>query len=132
MQKFSVKNFIPAIVWFFIVLVLTCMPGRNIPKIGWLEQIHFDKLVHIGMFGGLTFLFCWPFSRSNVRPMQRRFYFIKIALATSIWGLDIEFIQKYFAIGRSFELLDWAADSLGSFVALLFCLKLFSGKALQK
>jgi len=132
MQKISLNNFIPAIIWFFIVLVLTCMPGKDVPKIGWLEQIHFDKWVHIGMFGGLTFLFCRPFSRSGWPKRQRRAYFVKIALATSIWGLDIEFIQKYFAIGRSFELLDWAADSLGALVALIICIKLFSGKALQK
>jgi VanZ family protein len=30
-------------------------------------------------------------------------------------GLTTEFIQKYLVPGRNFDLLDWAADSLGAF-----------------
>lgn len=123
MQRISIKKFLPGIAWFFVVLVLTCMPGKDVPQIGWLDGIYFDKWVHAGMFGGLTFLFCWPFYKSNFSEQQRLHYFIKIALAASIWGLAIEFIQKYFAINRDFDLLDWAADSLGVLLAFLLCKK---------
>jgi VanZ family protein len=125
MQKISLQKFLPGIAWFFIVLVLTCLPGKDIPKIDWLDKIYFDKWVHIGMFGGLVFLFCWPFYKSEFSSQQRIYYFIKIAIATSIWGLTIEFIQKYFIVGRSFDLLDWAADSFGALLAFLFCKKMF-------
>ncbi|HEX7457474.1 MAG TPA: VanZ family protein [Ginsengibacter sp.] len=125
MQKISIKKFLPGIAWFFLVLVLTCLPGNDLPKIGWLDKIYFDKWVHIGMFGGLTFLFCWPFYKSQFSNRQRLYYFIKITIAVSIWGLTIEFIQKFYVTGRSFDLLDWAADSLGAFIAFLFCRKWF-------
>ncbi|MEP6947871.1 MAG: VanZ family protein [Ginsengibacter sp.] len=125
MQKISIKKFLPGIAWFFIVLVLTCLPGRDIPKIGWLNKIYFDKWVHIGMFGGLTFLFCWPLYNSDFSTQKRINYFIKIATAASIWGLTIEFIQRFYIPGRSFDLLDWAADSLGALIALWFCVKKF-------
>ncbi len=125
MQKISIKKFLPGIAWFFVVLVLTTLPGNDFPKEDWLDKIYFDKWVHIGMFGGLTFLFCLPFYKSNFSAQQRLYYFIKIAIATSIWGLTIEFIQKYFIAGRDFELLDWAADSLGALIAFLFCKKIF-------
>ena len=123
MQKISIKKFLPGIAWFFIVLVITFLPGEDIPKVGWLDKIYFDKWVHIGLFGGLTFLFCWPFYKSDLSEQKRINYFIKIALTASIWGLTTEFIQRFYISGRSFDLLDWAADSLGALIALLFCTK---------
>jgi hypothetical protein len=123
MHKLSIRKFLPGIAWFFIVLVLTCLPGKDIPKIGWLDTIYFDKWVHAGMFAGITFLFCWPFYKSGFSNEKRINYFIKIAISASIWGLTIEFIQRFYIAGRSFDLLDWAADSLGAVIALLFCRK---------
>jgi hypothetical protein len=125
MHKISIKKFLPGIAWFFIVVVLTFLPGGDIPKVGWLDRIYFDKWVHIGLFGGLTFLFCWPFYKSDFSTRKRISYFIKIAIASSIWGLIIEFIQRFYIPGRSFDLLDWAADSFGALIALWFCTKKF-------
>jgi len=48
-----------------------------------------------------------------------------IALLCGIWGYCSELIQKYWAIGRDYELLDWVADSTGAFIAYLFCRKKF-------
>jgi VanZ family protein len=133
MERISIKKFLPGIAWFFIVLVLTCLPGNDIPQVGWLDKIpFFDKWVHIGLFGGLTFLLCWPFYKSSYSAQQRLHYFIKIAMAVSIWGLTIEFIQKYFVISRDFELLDWAADSFGALLAFFVCRKYFIKKSYQK
>ena len=47
-------------------------------------------------------------------------YLIKIAIATVIWGLTTEVIQKFFIPGRSFTLGDWLADSLGGVTALFY------------
>jgi VanZ family protein len=129
MEKISIKKFMPGVAWFIIVLALTCLPGKDVPKISWLDIIYFDKWVHMGLFGGLTFLFCWPFYKSSFSEKQRIYYFIKIALAVSIWGLTIEFIQRFYIPGRSFDLLDWAADSFGALIALLICIKIFSQKS---
>ncbi len=125
MQKIPFKKFLPGIVWFLIVLILTCMPGKDVPEISWLDGIYFDKWVHAGMFGGLTFFFSLPFYKSEFSAQQRLHYFIKIAIAASIWGLAIEFIQKFYAINRDFDLLDWAADSFGALVAFFICKKIF-------
>ena len=119
MQKIPFKKFIPGIAWFFIILVLMCLPGNKLPETGWLDINYFDKIMHVVVFGFLVFLFCWPFYKSAVSKPERKRYFIKIALSTSIWGLTTEFIQKYIAIDRSFDLLDWTADSIGALIALL-------------
>ena len=125
MQKISIKKFLPGIAWFFIVLVLTCLPGDDIPSAEWLDKIYFDKWVHVGIFGLLTVLFCWPFYKSDFSAKQRLNYFIRITIAVSIWGLTIEFIQRFYIPGRSYDLLDWAADSVGALIAFWFCRKIF-------
>ena len=124
-MKISFKKFLPGVAWFFVVLILICLPGKDIPKIGWLTGINFDKAVHVTVFGLLAVLFCQPFKNSLFNKTERLQYFIKIAIATSIWGLTTEFIQKYFVPGRFFDMLDWAADSLGALIALWFSWKKF-------
>jgi hypothetical protein len=124
-KKLSFKKFIPGIAWFFVVLVLVCLPGQEIPKIGWLSDINFDKAVHVGVFGLLTVLFCWPFNNSPYTEKERLQYFMKIAIATCVWGLTTEVIQKYLVPNRFFDLLDLAANSLGVLIAYWFCRKRF-------
>ena len=125
-MKISFKKFIPGITWFFIVLFLICLPATDIPEVSWLDRIYFDKWVHAGLFGMLTLLFSWPFYNSTFNNKERLQYFIKIAFAVCVWGLTTEFIQKYFISGRAFDLLDWAADSIGALIAYLFCKKVFT------
>lgn len=128
-QKIPFKKFLPGIAWFFIVALLTLLPGNDLPESGWLGDIAgFDKLVHIALFGGLTFLFCIPYFKVHFSFQKKLNSFIKIALATSVWGITVEFLQKYFVPGRDFELLDWAADSVGVLIAFWLCRKLISTK----
>ena len=135
-QKIPFKKFIPGIAWFFIVAILTLMPGNDVPKVGWLDSIpNFDKVVHAGLFGGLTFLFYLPYFKSSFSHQQKINYLIRITLAAIVWGITVEFIQKYFIPGRDFDLLDWAADSLGALIACWLCVKIlkyFEKKAVQK
>lgn len=124
MNNISFKQkFIPAIAWFFVVLYIMCLPGKEIPQVGWLESINFDKLVHVGVFALLTFLFCWPFYKSSFTQKERLSYFLKITIASSVWGLVIELLQKYFIPGRNYDLIDWLADSLGSLIAYIISRK---------
>ena len=109
MKQINFLKFIPAIAWFFVVLVF--------------DVLHFDKWVHIGIFGLLALLFMLPFARSPIQHKEKLQYFIVIAISTSMWGLTTEFIQKYLVYGRNFDLFDWAADSVGAFTSFFICRK---------
>ena len=118
-----IKKFIPGIAWFFLVLILICLPGDDLPKAeNWMSAIYFDKWVHMGLFSILAFLFMMPFCSRDVSNETKQIAILKVALATCIWGLTTELIQKFFIPSRDFDLLDWAADSLGIVFAL------FAGK----
>lgn len=119
-EKLTVKKFIPGIAWFFLVLVLLCLPGKELPPVDdWLSRIYFDKWIHCGLFGVMSFLFMYPVLRSEIPAGSKWHWVIKTALAASCWGLTTEFIQRYFIPGRSFDLFDWSADTLGALLALL-------------
>ena len=123
-KRASMKKFIPGIAWFFLVLFLICLPGTDIPKVAtWLNDIYFDKWVHIGLFCLLTFLFIYPLRGLNLTLAVQKNTAIKIAIAVCIWALATEFIQKYFVPDRSFDLYDWAADSFGILIAFIWCWK---------
>ena len=129
MKPLNIKSFIPGIAWFFVVLILICLPGEAIPKprgwFEWMNLIQFDKLVHTGIFGMLAFLFILPVGRSGFSTHEKRHYFIRVSLSVCIWGLTTELIQKFFIPTRQFDLVDWAADSIGAAIALLFSWKIF-------
>ena len=121
-KRSSVKKFIPGIAWFFLILVLICLPGSDIPQVDtWLNDIYFDKWVHTGLFAVLTFLFIYPVAKLPLALGVKKNLAIKIAIAACIWGLTTEFIQKFFIPDRSFDLYDLAADSFGIITAYTWC-----------
>jgi len=120
-RSITFKRFLPGIAWFFLVLVLICLPGSDLPTVNdWLGRLYFDKWVHTGLFAVLGFLFMLPFLRSPLETSVKKQYLLKVFLATLTWGLATELIQKYFISGRQFDWFDLAADSLGAVAALLF------------
>jgi VanZ family protein len=122
----SIKKFIPGIAWFFLILIAVCIPGENLPKVdNWLIKIDYDKLIHLGLFAVLAFLFMYPIVKSSLSVKEKWHYCIKIVLATIVWGITTELLQKYFIQGRSFSFADWLADSIGGVAALIFCKKYY-------
>jgi hypothetical protein len=127
-QKKSLKfvQFLPGIAWFLFVLVLICLPGEDVPEEpGWLNIPEFDKIVHAALFGGIVFWFCMPFKKSTIAKPNKLNLFIKIGIATIVWGITTEYIQKFFIEGRQFDLVDWAADSIGAVIAFFVSRKFF-------
>lgn len=127
-EKISYKKFMPGIAWFFIVGILVFMPGKDVPEVDLFYIPQLDKLVHAGMFGGITLLFCFPYFKANLSLQHKLKQFTRIALAAIVWGLAVEFIQKYFVPSRSFELLDWAADTAGVLIGWWFSKKILTTK----
>ena len=125
-KQIGIKKFIPGIAWFFLVLVLIITPGYDLPKVDkWMIKISYDKLIHVGLFAILAFLFMYPLVKSTLTTTLKWQYCIKIAIATAVWGLATELIQKFFIPSRSFDLTDLLGDALGGIVALIFCKKFF-------
>jgi len=123
LKQIRLKKFLPGIIWFLLVLLLICLPQADIPEVDdWFHRVYFDKWVHAGMFGILAFLFMWPFQKSNLPDFRKKQTYLIIAILTSCWGFATECIQLYIP-GRSYDLLDWMADSFGIVLVLIFARK---------
>ena len=123
-KNLTLKSFGPAIACFVVVFILVILPDENLPgKQPWFDITYLDKWVHGTMFAVMTFLFLLPIAESSMYKKEKRHYFIRIGLAACIWGLTTEFIQKFYCPTRTFDLLDWAADSVGVLIAVIYCRK---------
>ena len=99
-----------ATAWFLFISFLFFLPGNDLPSDSWLDKIpFFDKLVHVGFFFVLIWLWLWAYGITNSIGKFKMFLLIAVA-----YGLMVEFIQLWFVAGRSFDLLDWTADSIGT------------------
>ena len=108
----TIRFYIPAICWIFLILWLCTLPANDIPNPGWWERFHPDKIVHFGLFAVTVFLMAlgnyWRKKRVSLTNL------VILVLLASAYGLGIEFIQKYFTTTRNFDLFDALADSLGA------------------
>lgn len=111
--------FAPAAVWFAISIILLTLPGNDLPQSSLLNLPYFDKFVHLVMFFLLTILFSYPFSKMPAPPAVKAAIFNKVALYVILYGILMEFIQKFFTSARSFDVIDILFDSLGSVSGLL-------------
>lgn len=119
---------LPAIVWLFISIVLLTLPGSAFPKKNWLDNLWFDKWVHIAMFGIMTVLFCWGLSRQKNVSKKLKEYFILIGILCLIYGISMEFVQKYWVLNRSFDMGDIIADGAGSIAGVMYSFKRYIKK----
>lgn len=127
-MKIKPIQFIPAVIWFIIANILFFLPGKDLPKETFLDKIYFDKWVHIGLFCGLTFLTAYPFIKAQRYTKKM---LIKVIIAFIMYGILIEFIQKYFAEDRSFDVTDMIADATGCILGYFIC-SWFNNKLAKK
>lgn len=106
--------FLSGIAWLIISTILLTIPGTAFPTENFLDKIFFDKWIHIGLFAILVFLFCWSFSKKQNSGKKLKKIFIVIFSLAVVYGISMEFVQKYFIANRGFELGDIIADMVGA------------------
>ena len=117
LKKYLGRIWIP-IIWSLVIGILLAMPGNMLPSETHFSIPQFDKIVHIGLFG--AFVSLWNLYLSN-RPdipagkLLRQFFYIFIL--ANIYGIGMEFVQKYFIPFRDFDTSDMVADMIGAGIA---------------
>jgi VanZ family protein len=104
-----------AVFWTVLIFIGCSRPGKDLPKLNLFDN--FDKVVHFTFF--FLFFFFWFFV-SNKSTLQRSFLILFISF---LYGLGIEYYQKYCVSGRSFDVWDVLADTLGALVCYLLVSK---------
>ena len=94
--------------------MLFVLPGSAFPKDDWLSAVYFDKWVHIGIFLGLAVVWSWAVGINELRALKVLFGILVV------YGIVVEVVQHGLVANRSFDLGDWAADIVGSFLGVWF------------
>ena len=123
----KLKLFTPALIWVCIIFYLLVIPGKRIPKGGIFSIPNFDKFVHASLFGMQVLLAAVPFLKTKYRSKQLYF---TIAAAAIVYGIVMEFVQKYFTADRAFDIWDMVADAFGAFTGAIL-LNLYSKREMR-
>jgi VanZ family protein len=121
-------SFFPAIVWFILSVILLTLPGSSFPKENWFDKIWLDKWVHIGLFAIMVTLWCWALRNKNPVGARLKNFFIWIGLLCLVYGIGMEFVQKYFISNRSFDVGDIIADGIGCSLGVFYCFRRYIKK----
>jgi len=96
------------VAYILLITLLSLLPGSDLPKVKLF--LHADKVVHLCMYAGLTFLLFWAWPRFFRGSRQ----WLPL-VAVMYWGLSMEILQDLSPYGREFDLYDMAANTLGFF-----------------
>jgi VanZ family protein len=88
------------------------MPSKDIPDISPFNG--FDKLVHICLYLGFSWLLCWA-----LHSERKSLNYFLVLLICILWGLIMETFQLIMHEGRSFELFDVLANTSGAIGGLI-------------
>ena len=107
---------LPWLVWLIMVVVLSLIPGDQLPdfKIEWFE---IDTIVHVIMYLGLSFLMLIGFYHIKNELFSIQVLYI-IVIGLSI-GLGIELVQGNFIENRFFSWRDVIANGIGTCLGYL-------------
>jgi VanZ family protein len=99
-----------ALFWTIGIIIGCSLPGRDLPSISVFD--HFDKVVHFTFFA--VFFILWYivfYKKSNIH--------IKLIAFSAFFGFAIEFYQLTCVEGRSFDIWDGVADTIGGIIGWL-------------
>ena len=110
-----------ALSWTIIIFILLSIPGSVIPKEPVFVIPQLDKIVHIVLFGGFVWLWCYYYQArpAALQQLIRRFFYIFVAAA--VYGIGMEYVQKYFIPLRDFDEADIIADLIGASLSYGLC-----------
>jgi VanZ family protein len=114
----SLKKYWISFAFCVVILVLcfistTPLPGPPFPD--------FDKIVHLGMFLGLSGVVFFD----NTRYLRNRVSYQCLVLGSflfpTLFSGAIELMQEYFTVNRTGDWMDFLFDGIGAFIGLAIC-----------
>jgi len=114
------KNYTPAIIWTGVIFILISIPGNYlVPFQRFVFFNHFDKVVHIGIFGVLIVACMYgSFKEYNVGIFSVQ---TAVALFIAVFiGAISEIMQAYILIDRDGSKWDFVADCTGCAAGVIF------------
>lgn len=114
------------LLWALLILILSGIPGGDIPHVSFLELLNFDKVVHASIFFVLVILLIRGFSLQNTFLLLNKHPKFLSFLVCVVYGGLIEVMQGLIFEQRSADIYDFIADAFGSILGLLLFNKIIA------
>ncbi len=125
-SRFKKQARVLALLWTLLIVIGCFAPASSFPKV---DVPLADKWVHFVLFGGFTFF--WSLVNPELTVKRLGLLFVKAIL----FGCFIELMQGLLTfLGRSMELMDAVADTIGAALGLtlfLLCAWSFGEKNIR-
>jgi VanZ family protein len=108
----------PALLWALFILLLCGLPGSAIPQLTFLDWLKPDKIVHLVLFGVLSFLLIKGINDYDVSSFWSTYPKTVTVIVSSLYGILVEVLQEYFFEDRHGDVFDAIADSIGALMGL--------------
>jgi VanZ family protein len=114
-----VKTWIWVIFEMAIVFILLSVPASNFhAQSNWFGNFPVDKLVHVCLFGSLSFSILVHFEKSKYAILKTIRANAYVLIFCILYGIAMEYYQKYYVPSRGFDVNDMLADAVGAIIAL--------------
>jgi VanZ family protein len=100
-------------VYLTVIALLSLWPANSLPQVSLFSGA--DKLVHICMYLGLSFLACWIYNIGH----HRIWFIYSLLAAVFMYGVLMEILQRTMHNGRSFDFKDMIANLVGAILGTL-------------
>ena len=110
----------PALLWALFILALCGLPGSAIPELTFLDWLKPDKIVHLVLFGVLSFLLIRGVTGSETSAFWAAYPKTFSVVASSLYGVFVELLQEYFFEDRHGDVYDLIADAIGALMGMWF------------
>jgi VanZ family protein len=102
-----------------VIYILLSLPGNSFHTPSrWFGNFPVDKLVHVILFGSLAFSFFFHFEKTNSQKLKTIRAKAYVLIFCILYGIGMEYYQKYYVPTRGFDVNDMLADAVGAIFAL--------------
>jgi hypothetical protein len=120
------KSKIVAIIWTLLIATSCLIPAGVFKPFSFDSFLQIDKVIHLVLFFAWTVF--WLLALQGTKAISFKTKLVVLLLGVA-YGALIEVLQSSMHLGRSFEVDDMVADSVGALIGVLsinFIIKHFS------
>jgi len=110
----------PAFLWSVFILIICGIPGQRLPPLEFLKWLKPDKIVHLFVFGMLSYLLVKGYLQQESFPFLKLHPGWTAFLFSAFYGVIIEILQEYVFIDRTGDVRDAIANAIGASLGVWF------------
>ena len=121
----NIPPYIPTALIFIAICYLSLTSEPLPHQQRWFEFPGSDKVAHFIMYAALTASFCFDYYRRQ-GSIHKQWHLIAALAVAIVTGAALELMQAHMAMGRTGDIIDFAANTMGAIVGIVSGHKIFA------